>query len=136
MDVPLTHRIWKIGSIALMLIISTQLTLSGFMKPRVQLTDHSALEEEHMQPGRKVIYMLFDALREDFVDWPEDQKLNLEQTYTGEKLKLFKELAEREPENTVFLPLYSEMPTVTIVRIKGFLSGILSTVFEFTQSLN
>ena len=78
MDVPLTHRIWKIGSIALMLIISTQLTLSGFMKPRVQLTDHSALEEEHMQPGRKVIYMLFDALREDFVDWPEDQKLNLE----------------------------------------------------------
>ena len=27
------------------------------------------------------------------------------------------------------------MPTVTVVRIKGILSGILNTVFEFTESL-
>ena len=33
-------------------------------------------------------------------------------------------------------PLHSETPTVTIVRVKTFLSGILSTVFQFTESLN
>ena len=64
---PLTHRVWKIGTISLLLIISLQLTMSGFFKPRAMLTEHSALREEHKSPGRKVIFMLFDALREDFV---------------------------------------------------------------------
>lgn len=32
-------------------------------------------------------------------------------------------------------PLRSEMPTVTTVRIKGFLSGIITTVFEFTENI-
>jgi len=27
------------------------------------------------------------------------------------------------------------MPTVTVVRIKSFLSGIINTVFEFTENL-
>ena len=27
------------------------------------------------------------------------------------------------------------MPTLTVVRIKGILSGILNTVFEFTESI-
>lgn len=35
----------------------------------------------------------------------------------------------------MLFPLKSEMPTVTVVRIKGILSGILNTVFEFTESL-
>ena len=35
----------------------------------------------------------------------------------------------------MLFPLKSEMPTVTVVRIKGILSGILSTVFEFTESI-
>jgi len=44
-------------------------------------------------------------------------------------------LAESEPENTLFLPFQSEAPTVTIVRIKGFMSGILNTVLELTEGL-
>ena len=72
-------------------------------------------------------------MREDFVEWPEDQTLELEPTYTGEKVSLFKEMVEREPENTVFLPMISETPTVTVVRIKTFLSGILSTIFDFAE---
>ena len=44
-------------------------------------------------------------------------------------------MVERQPENALLFPLKSEMPTVTVVRIKGILSGILSTVFEFTESI-
>ena len=134
MEAPLTHRIWKIGSISLMFIIALQLTFTGFFKSREKLTDHSLLTEKHAQPGRKVIYLLFDALREDFVEWPENQKLNLEKpSFTGEKITLFKDLAESQPENTVFIPLLAEMPTLTAVRVKGFLSGVLSMAFEFVD---
>ena len=44
-------------------------------------------------------------------------------------------MVEKQPENALLFPLKSEMPTVTVVRIKGILSGILSTVFEFTESI-
>lgn len=83
--------------------------------------------------------MLFDALREDFVEWPyhQDTHLDPEESYAyqGQKLTLFKDLVESQPDNALLFPLKSEMPTVTVVRIKGFLSGILNTVFEFTESL-
>ena len=77
MAVPTTHRIWKVGTIMLLLTISIHLTLNGFFRPRAQLTDSSVLKEQHYEPGRKVIYLLFDALREDFCEWPEDVKTNL-----------------------------------------------------------
>ena len=79
MATPTIHRVWKTGSIALMLIISMQLILQGFFKPREVLTDSSEQLTQHKAPGRKVIYMLFDALREDFVEWPDDTVLNLDQ---------------------------------------------------------
>lgn len=44
-------------------------------------------------------------------------------------------MKEAKPRNSLFFPLRSEMPTVTTVRIKGFLGGVLSTVFEFTENL-
>ena len=39
-------------------------------------------------------------------------------------------MKEDEPENTILLPLMSESPTVTVVRIKGMLSGGLTTFFD------
>ena len=137
--VPSTHRVWKIGTITLLLVISIQLTLNGFFKPRAMLAEYSPIKAQHSQPGRKVIYMLFDAMREDFVQWPSDQELNLDSeaqyAYQGKKVSLFNELVDSKPNNAVLFPLKSEMPTVTVVRIKGILSGILNTVFEFTESL-
>jgi hypothetical protein len=45
--------------------------------------------------------MLFDAMREDFLEWPEDTSLYLSDeasySYKGKKITLFKDLAEREP---------------------------------------
>lgn len=139
MAVPTAHRIWKVGTITLLLTISIHLTLNGFFRERTTLTDSSELKEKHYEPGRKIIYLLFDALREDFCEWPDDVKTNLEtepfQAYQGQKLTLFRDLAEKQPNNSIFLPLQSEMPTVTVVRMKGFLSGILSTVLEMTSIL-
>jgi len=41
MTTPLVHRVWKIGTVTLLLVISLHLTLNGFFKPRTMLTDHS-----------------------------------------------------------------------------------------------
>ena len=98
MTTPLTHRVWKIGTVALLLIISVHLTLNGFFKPRTMLTDHSQMAQKHAKSGKKVIFMLFDAMREDFLEWPEDASLYLSDkasySYKGKKITLFKDLVE------------------------------------------
>ena len=45
-------------------------------------------------------------------------------------MKILAELMSTEPENALLLPLESEMPTVTSVRIKSIMTGSLSTFFE------
>ncbi len=59
------------------------------------------MAQKHAKSGRKVIFMLFDAMREDFLEWPEDTSLYLSDeasySYKGKKITLFKDLAEREP---------------------------------------
>ena len=50
--------------------------------------------------------------------------------YPGKRMRIFKKAKENHPDNTLLFPFRSEMPTVTTVRIKGMLSGGLSTVAE------
>ena len=73
-----------------------------------------------------MILLLADALREDFVEFD----LNRHGAYSGTRIKLFKTAREMHPENVLLFPFKSQMPTVTTVRIKGMLSGGLSTFFE------
>ena len=50
--------------------------------------------------------------------------------YKGKKLQLFQDLMIRESENSVLMPLESEQPTVTTVKIKTIMTGGMSTFFE------
>ena len=77
---------------------------------------------------------MIDALREDFVEFPDNTyrylDVNAPNAYRGKKLNLFKDAKRNFPDNTLLFPLASEMPTVTSVRIKSMLSGGLTTFFE------
>ena len=42
-------------------------------------------------------------------------------------------MKENEANNTILLPLLSEMPTVTNTRVKGLLSGALTTFFDVSD---
>ena len=83
---------------------------------------------------RKVILLLADALREDFVEFDTNTFTYLDPNrhgaYKGKKISLFKDAKKMHPDNALLFPFKSEMPTVTTVRIKGMLSGGLSTFFE------
>ena len=60
-------------------------------------------------------------------------KLNLDSadsTYKGAKIKLFQDLMVDEPENAILIPLESELPTVTTVKIKTIMTGGMSSFFE------
>ena len=46
--------------------------LMSFFKPQKDLTDNTPPFEQAKSGKRKVIMMLFDALREDFVEWDPD----------------------------------------------------------------
>lgn len=50
------------------------------------------------------------------------------------KLSLFNDLVTDEPTNSVLIPLRSEMPTVTSVRVKGVLTGALNSFFEISEN--
>ena len=81
--------------------------------------------------------MLFDALREDFVDFDSETHTYLDPeasyAYKGKKVELFKRLKEEQPDNTVLLPCAAEFPTITKVRVKSLLSGSLSTFFSVSD---
>ena len=89
--------------------------------------------------------LLVDALREDFVDFERDDesefnKMKLkhyldydDSVYKGKKMEILTNLLMDEPENTILLPMRSEIPTVTTARIKALMTGSLTSFFEITE---
>jgi len=94
----IVHRVWLSGTLLLMLFITLNLAFSSFFRSRPLILENSELGPEHQKPGQKVIYILFDALREDYIEWPGGAPPNLSldspDAYAGKKVTLFKRLAE------------------------------------------
>ena len=109
----------------------------SFFKPQKDLTDNTPPFEQAQSGNRKVIMMLFDALREDFVEFDPDTYTYIDtessDAYKGQKVKLFNKLKQENPENVVLLPCRAEFPTITKVRVKALLSGSLSTFFSISD---
>lgn len=51
-------------------------------------------------------------------------------------MRLFRDYKEARPDRTMLFPLVSEMPTVTVVRIKSLLTGALSSIFELSEEFS
>ena len=62
----------------------------GFFRPKMVLLDHSEPFETGYDSDRKVIMLLVDALREDFVEFDTNENLHLDPEadfgYKGKKL--------------------------------------------------
>ena len=109
----------------------------SFFKPKVDIRDNTQPFDKAQSGGRKVILMLFDALREDFVEFDSETHTYLDSeaayAYKGQKVQLFKNLKEENPDNAILLPCYAEFPTITKSRVKSLLSGSLSTFFSISD---
>lgn len=82
-----------------------------------------------------------DALREDFVEFDKDSKQHTqleygsESNYKGQQIEIFKSMREKYPLNTFLMPSSSEMPTLTTMRVKSFMTGSVNSVYEMNADL-
>ena len=65
----LVHKFWKSALTTLLLLLTIQLTLQGFFRQKALLKNKTPTNIHPSQNDRKVILMLVDALREDFVSF-------------------------------------------------------------------
>lgn len=80
----------------------------GFFKNKEVLTNKTP-NEEGIRNDRKLMFILVDGLREDFIDFgKEDVKkaidINAPNAYHGERFQIFKKLREKYPDRTFLKP--------------------------------
>ena len=135
-----TTRVWKSVTTCLLFALTCQLILQGFFREKSVITRKSDVTHviNTAPNNRKVIMLLVDALREDFVDFDE-QTSKLQQiapeeaSYKGKKMSVMRDLRESFPEGTMLFPMTSASPTVTSVRVKNLVNGGISTFFEVME---
>jgi len=73
MYLPLTHKVWKITVQSVLLLLTIQLTLQGFFRQKAVLSNKSPPPQPTIPNDRKVILLMVDALREDFVHFDDNE---------------------------------------------------------------
>ena len=63
------HKFWKVTTTTLLLLLTIQFTLMGFFKQKAILHNKTPAFTKNYKNDNKVIILLIDALREDFVDF-------------------------------------------------------------------
>ncbi|TNV84606.1 hypothetical protein FGO68_gene1923 [Halteria grandinella] len=134
---------YVLSLIILFLIAETYFSSSIFLNKRVitQKSERFSEEYYHTSPvkPKKLIMLLVDALREDFVEMDESlipvQYLDHNNSiYTRRRIQLFNDLLKEQPENTILAPMKVEMPTVTAIRIQGTMTGALNSYIEIKDN--
>ena len=116
-----------------LVIIVTQFGLGGSFKPKMNLPNRTPKRENGKgidTSQRKVIVMIIDAMREDFLLYDENAAKHTrlpetEESFNGTRISIFKELREKYPSNTHLMPIASEDPTITNIRAKNILNGAI-----------
>ena len=127
------RKAWYGTTVCLLFALAINYMLNGMFLQKHSLTNTTPPQDKTKANNRKVVMLLVDALREDFVEFDNSSKHLIDMdasSFKGQRIQVFKELMEREPKNTVLLPMASEMPTITTVRIKSVLSGTLSPFID------
>ena len=86
-------------------------------------------------PHKKLILLLVDGIREDFVAMPFEYRIpSSAYSYKGKTLSLFNEKMVQEPDNTRLFSLRTNTPTFTSHRVKGIATGTLPTFLDFGEN--
>ena len=83
--------------------------------------------KEEVRPKRKLVVMVVDALREDFV---QGEFINHKGEYEGYKMELFQQIKKENPERICMFSVKADMPTITNQRIKALLTGNVPSLFD------
>ena len=71
------HKLWKTTTSSILLLLAIQFNLMAFFK-QIEILTYKTQTAENAEPsGRKLIVLLIDALREDFVEFGTQDAANL-----------------------------------------------------------
>ena len=63
------HKVWKATTSTILLLLAIQFNLMAFFKQKEILTNKTKTAVNAEPSDRKLILLLIDALREDFIDF-------------------------------------------------------------------
>lgn len=126
--VPITHLILLIFLLLLMLLSHKDYT-TGFFLTRYEIHSKSSSTLSPSPQYSKIILLLVDALRFDFITQTNST------FYYSNQLTTIHTLLSTKPDNSLLFTLLSDPPTVTMQRIKALATGSLPTFIDFKDNL-
>lgn len=108
-------------------IVGIYLFTRGFLLSRLSLPDYSLHNSTLTPTHNRVVLLIIDALRFDFVspDPPRPASPNHHNV-----LNLPRQLTEKQPTRSFLFNAYADPPTTTLQRIKGLTTGSLPTFVD------
>lgn len=112
------------------------LFLYGFFLTRKELGIHSdaILDDRHNQLDKKVIFIIIDALRYDFVISSPNETCSNNSPYNC--FSTITKLLKEQPYNSAVFKFLADAPTVTAQRLKGLTVGCFPTFIDAGSNLN
>ncbi|XP_015437808.1 PREDICTED: GPI ethanolamine phosphate transferase 3 [Dufourea novaeangliae] len=81
-----------------------------------------------LEKRARVVLLVVDALKYDFVNWYDDN--SSVPTYYGNKIPIIHKLLQTQPMNSRLYKFIADPPTTTMQRLKGFTTGSLPTFID------
>ncbi|TNV84491.1 hypothetical protein FGO68_gene11512 [Halteria grandinella] len=134
---------FALSLLILFLVAENYFSKSIFLSKRIIKQKSESFSHEYYQnstvPPKKLIMLMVDALREDFVEMddllvPNQRIFHKDSFYTHRRLQLFNNLLREQPHNTILIPMLVQMPTVTMIRIQGTMTGALNSYIEIKDN--
>lgn len=126
--------------------VSFLLFCRGFMLKRVVIPEYSQCQEPHIhnttylqscnlhpRPFKRVVWLLIDALRYDFMVY--DDTLRSPPVYRN-KMPYIRDLLETQPANARLFKFIADPPTTTMQRLKALTTGSLPTFIDIGSNFN
>lgn len=86
-----------------------------------------------MEPRAKIVLLVVDALKYDFVKW---NKRDSSPSYYRNKMPIVNELLMKYPQHTRLYKFVADPPTTTMQRLKSITTGTLPTFVDIGSNFN
>ncbi|KAK0085316.1 hypothetical protein PV325_005426 [Microctonus aethiopoides] len=95
------------------------------------LYNSTSTEDICLQPQGRIVLLIVDALKYDFMNWQENI---INPPHYQNKIPIVHELINKYPNNAKLYKIIADPPTTTMQRIKGFTTGTLPTFIDISSN--
>lgn len=124
--------IFKYVSLFVLYLIGLSLFLNGFLLTRRVILEYSnsTLSSSKANQFNRIVFVIIDALRYDFIKPDEESSTNSYRNQMG----FIRELLQTKPNQSALLRLIADPPTTTLQRLKALTTGTLPTFIDISYN--